>query len=51
VDEDQFQPADHGPSAASGRLPDVVARVPLAAVRSLAATELLDTGGRGTRGG
>jgi multiple sugar transport system substrate-binding protein len=42
VDEDQFQQLIRS-SAASDDLPDVVGAVPLAAVRSLAADQLLDT--------
>ena len=42
VDEDQFQQLIRS-SAASDALPDVVGAVPLAAVRSLAADQLLDT--------
>ena len=42
VDEDQFQQLIRS-SSASDALPDVVGAVPLAAVRSLAADQLLDT--------
>jgi multiple sugar transport system substrate-binding protein len=46
VDEDQFNQLITG-SAASGTLPDVVGALPLAAVRSLAANELLDPAAAG----
>ena len=46
VDEDQFNQLITA-SAASGTLPDVVGALPLAAVRSLAANELLDPAASG----
>jgi multiple sugar transport system substrate-binding protein len=46
VDEDQFQQLIQS-SAASDDLPDVVGAVPLAAVRSMAADQLLDTDAAG----
>jgi multiple sugar transport system substrate-binding protein len=46
VDEDQFNQLITA-SAASGKLPDVVGALPLAAVRSLAANELLDPAAAG----
>ena len=46
VDENQFTELIIG-SAASGKLPDVVGSLPLAAVRSLAANELLDPAATG----
>ena len=46
VDEDQFNQLITA-SAASGKLPDVVGALPLAAVRSLAANELLDPAASG----
>lgn len=46
VDEDQFNQLITA-SAASGTLPDVVGALPLAAVRSLAANELLDPASAG----
>ena len=46
VDEDQFNQLITA-SAASGELPDVVGALPLAAVRSLAANELLDPAAAG----
>ncbi|MDT0351425.1 ABC transporter substrate-binding protein [Pseudonocardia charpentierae] len=46
VDEDQFQQLIRS-SSASDALPDVVGAVPLAAVRSLAADQLLDTDATG----